>query len=131
HGQARGALAPHQRQPPRLGLRRRALAAPPAPAERLPPRLHLLPRAPVAADAGEVAAGRLVDARALERVLQRADLGLHLADALEVLVLAERRLDAAAQQLGRRAGAEQQRGGAVAELELALDRLGRPVDHAQ
>src|SRR3989441_7165708 len=48
-----------------------------------------------------------------------------------VLVLAERRLDPPPEGLGRRAGAEEERGGAVAELELALDRLGRAVHDAR
>src|SRR2546425_6934917 len=48
-----------------------------------------------------------------------------------VLVLAERRLDPPPEGLGRRTGAEEERGGAVAELELALDRLGRAVHDAQ
>src|SRR5205814_623657 len=131
HGQARRALAPHQRQPSRLGLRRHALAAAAAAAERLAPRLDLLPRAAIPADAREVATRRLVDVGALRRVFQRADFRLHLPDLLEVLILAEGRFDARAQELGRRAGAEQERDRAIAELELALDRLGRAVHDAQ
>src|SRR5207245_1705216 len=123
--------APHGRPPPQLGLRRRTLAAAAALAQGLPARVYFGAGAAIAADAREVAARRLVHARALERVLQGAHLGLHLADALEILVLAERRLDPLAQQFGRRAGAEQQRDGAIAELELALDGLGRAVHHAQ
>src|SRR5205814_8602517 len=115
----------------RLSPGRGALAAAAAFAHRLPAGLDLLARPPVAADASKIAARCLVDARARERVLQRAHLGLHLADALEVLVLAERRLDPLSQQLGRRPGAEQQRDGAVAALELAFDGPGRAAHHAQ
>src|SRR5437867_3702018 len=88
-------------------------------------------RAPVASDALEVAARRLVALDLREGRLEGLDLRLQLADALEVLVLAERRLDPPPEGLGRRAGAEEERGGAVAELELALDRLGRAVHDAQ
>src|SRR2546425_11184329 len=48
-----------------------------------------------------------------------------------VLVLAEGRLDPPPEGLGRRAGGEEERGGAVAELELALDRLRRAVHDAE
>src|SRR5439155_203715 len=84
-----------------------------------------------AADALEVAARRLVALDLREGRLEGLDLRLQLADALEVLVLAERRLDPPPEGLGRRAGGEEERGGAVAELELALDRLGRAVHDAQ
>src|SRR5439155_2705018 len=129
HRQARRALAADERQASRLGLGRRALAAAAATSRGLAPRFDLRPRAAIAADAREVAARRLVDTRALERILQRAHFRFHLSNPLEVLVLAERRLDPLAQQFGRRASAEQQRGRAIAELELALDRLRRPVHH--
>src|SRR5204863_2165539 len=117
-----------EREPAWLGLDRTALAPAAAAARGLPARLHLLPRVPIAADAREVAARRLVRAGTLERVVERADLRLHLADLLQVLVLAERRLDALAQHVGRRARPEQQRDGSVAELELALDGLRIAVD---
>src|SRR5256885_1526540 len=125
------ALAPDERQPARLGLRDGAFAPAPAAAERAASRLRLRARAPVAPDALEVAARRRVALDLRERRLEGLDLGLHLTDAPEVLVLAERRLDPPPEGLGRRAGAEEQRGGAVAELELALDRLGRAVHDAQ
>src|SRR6266850_1743623 len=50
------ALEPDEREPPRLGLRRGALAAPAAPAHRLPAGLDLLARPPVATDTSKVAA---------------------------------------------------------------------------
>ena len=82
HREARRALAPHEREPPRLGLRRGALAAATALARRLPARLHLLARPPVAADASEIAARRLVHLRALERVFQRSNFRFHLSNLL-------------------------------------------------
>src|SRR6058998_15907 len=115
---------------PRIEWTPRISARPGAP-EGLAPRLRLLARAPVASDALEVAARRLVALDLREGRLEGLDLRLQLADALEVLVLAERRLDPSPEGLGRRAGAEEKRGGAVAELELALDRLGRAVHDAQ
>src|SRR5262249_2883174 len=91
---------PHQHEPARLGLGHRALGALPALAapapERVAPRLDLLAGAPVAADPLEVAAGRRIPAQLLEPGFPGAHVGLDLGDALEVLVLAERRLDAAA-----------------------------------
>src|SRR5207247_8533050 len=82
HRAARRARAPPGRGPPRLGLRRGALAAAPALARRLPARLHLLARPPVAADASEIAARRLVHRRALERVFQRSNFRFHLSNLL-------------------------------------------------
>src|SRR5215467_9403528 len=133
--QGRRPTPPHQHEPARLGLGHRALGAlaalaAPAP-ERVAPRLDLLARTPVAADSLEVAAGRRITAQLLERGFQVAHVRLDLADALEVLVLTERRLDAPAQSVRRRADREQERDRSVAELELALDRLGRAVDHPQ
>src|SRR5438552_14520060 len=82
HREARRALAPHEREPPRLGLRRGALAAATALARCLPARLHLLARPPVAADASEIAARSLVHLRALERVFQRSNFRFHLSNLL-------------------------------------------------
>src|SRR5262245_32623098 len=90
----RTAATPHEHQPSGFGLDHGALTAPPAATGRLPPLLHLLTRAPVAPDALELAArGDVVLARRCLR-FERRDFGLQLADALHVLVLAERRLHA-------------------------------------
>src|SRR6185503_6261104 len=129
HGQARRTLAPDHGQPAGLGFHRRALAAaPPAPG-RVAARVHLLSRAAIAPDAREVSARRLVAPRLGQRDLDVLRLVLHLADALEVLVLPERRLDPLADHLGLGPGGDERRGRAVAELEAAFDRLRRAVDH--
>src|SRR5206468_7935223 len=110
----------HQDEPSGLRFGRGALAAPgAAAAQRLAPRLDFVPRAPVAADPLEVAARRRVAAQALERYLECGDVRLHRADPLEVLVLAERRLDPTTEGLRRSARSQQERRGPVAELELA------------
>src|SRR5262245_48511114 len=100
HRQGRRSTPPHQHEPARLGLGHRALGALPALAapapERVAGRLDLLAGAPVAADPLEVAAGRRIPAQLLERGFQGAHVRLDLADALEVLILAEGRLDPAA-----------------------------------
>src|SRR2546427_448508 len=129
--QAGPPLARDGGDPAGLGLGDAPFAPAPAPAERLAPGLRLLTRAPVAPDAREVAARRRVALDLREGRLEGPDLALHLTDALEVLVLAERRLDPPPEGLRRRAGGEEKRGGAVAELELALDRLRRAVHDAE
>ena len=132
HREGRRPAASDQDEPPWLGLRHRTLAALAAAApERLAARIDFLAGAPIAADPLEVAARGRIAAKLLERGLERAHVGLHLADALEVLVLAERRFDPPAQRVRRGAGGEQERDRPVAELELALDRLRRAVDHPQ
>ena len=106
-GERGGALAPHEGQPSRFRFQHRALAATGAAAEGLAMLLDLLADLAVAADPGKVSAGGLVLERGGQGALEPADVGLHLADALEVLVLAEGRLDAPAQDLGRRAAGQQ------------------------
>src|SRR5437763_17115 len=78
HGEARRALAPDEREPPRLGLDHAPFAPARAAAARLTPRLHLLARAPVAADTLEVAARRLVAPELGQRALEAPHLGLAL-----------------------------------------------------
>ena len=130
HRQGRRPAAPDQDQAPGLRFRDGALSAPPS-AQRLTPCLDFLASSPVASDALEVAAGCGVASQLLERGLERVDIRLRLANALEVLILAERRLDTPAQDFRGRAGREEERHRAVPELELALDRLGRAVDHPE
>src|SRR5882724_689865 len=122
------ALPPHQRQSPRLGGGGRARAAPGLSA-RHALLLELGARHSITADAREVAAGRLEAPAVRHGHLEARDLGFEAADLLEVLVLPERRLDRppdGRHVLSRR---QQQRDRAVAELELAQDRLGRAVHH--
>ena len=107
----------------------RARAAP-----ALPPRHALLldlgARGAVAADAREVAARRLESAAVGQRRLEARHLRLEAADLLEVLVLAERRLDRAPDGRHVLPRRQQERDGAVAQLELAQDRLRRAVHDA-
>src|SRR2546425_1198378 len=109
--QAGPPLAPEGGEPAGLGLGDAPFSPAPAPAERLAPGLRLLTRAPVAPDAREVAARRRVALDLREGRLEGPDLALHLTDALEVLVLAERRLDPPPEGLRGRAGGEEKRGG--------------------
>ena len=106
-----------------------ARAAPPAPAARHPRHLDLGAGLAVAADAREVAAGRVEAAAVGHRHLEARHVGLERLDALHVLVLAERGLDGAPDRRQVVAGREQERHRAVAQLELARDRLGRAVHH--
>src|SRR5262249_38223313 len=94
HGETGSALAAHERQTPRLGRDDAALPGAGAAPGCAPPSLGLLARATVAPDTGEVAAGRREGLRLGERALQPSDLGLDVANPLEVLVLAEGGLDA-------------------------------------
>src|SRR5206468_8512491 len=131
HREGRRPAAPDQHETPRLRLRDGALSTPRPAAQRLTTRLDLLARASVAADALKVTARGGIAPQLLERGLESVDVGLDLANALEILILAERRLDAPAQGLRGGAGREKERHRAVAELELALDRLGRAIDHPE
>src|SRR5262245_51955157 len=128
-GERRSALAPDESQPSGLGLQHGTLTTAGAAPERLTMLLDLVADLAIAADTREIPARRLVRERRSQGRIEAGDLGLQLGDALEVLVLAERRLDALAQHLGRRPGGEEHGDGAVAELELALDGLGRAIDH--
>src|SRR6266545_2921902 len=94
HREGRRPAAPDQHETPRLRLRDGALSTPRPAAQRLTTRLDLLARAPVAADALKVAARCGVAPQLLERGLESVDVGLDLTNALEILILAERRLDA-------------------------------------
>ena len=126
--EAGAALAPHQREAPGLRVRRGA-PAPPAPPARHPRHLDLGAGLAVAADAREVAAGRDEALAVGHRHLEALHVGLERLDALHVLVLAERGLDDAPDRREVVAGREQERHRAVAQLELARDRLGRAVHH--
>src|SRR5262245_34066672 len=130
HGETRRAFAADQRETSRLGLDDAALPGAGAASGGPPPRLHLLARATIAPDAREVAAGRREGLGLGERALQPADLGLDLANPLEILVLTERGLDAPPQRRGFHPGGQEQGDGPVAQLELALDRLRRAVHDA-
>jgi hypothetical protein len=107
----------------------RGAPAPPAPAARHPRHLDLGAGLAVAADAREVAAGRVKAAAVGHRHLEALHVGLERLDALHVLVLAEGGLDDAPDGGQVVAGREQERDRAVAQLELARDRLGRAVHH--
>ena len=120
------ALLAEQHEPARLeplgAARARGLVAGP---ERAALGLRLGAQRPVAADPGEVAARGLVGLGLGQRPLGLGDLGLQPADLLEVLELGERGLDDAPDGRLVAHGLEQERRRAVAQPELALDRLRR------
>src|SRR5262249_57018905 len=87
-------------------------------------------RCPVAADLREITAGRLEAARIGHRHLQALHLRLQSPDLLQVLVLPEGGLDGAADGRHVLAGGEEESDRAVAQLELAQDRLRWTIYHA-
>src|SRR5229473_3298443 len=84
-----------QMMPREAPLLRRTRARRPGPASRHPLLLDLGARRAIAADPGEVAAGRREALRVLDGHLEARHLRLESADLLQVLVLAERGLDGA------------------------------------
>src|SRR5262249_608121 len=91
HRERRRASAADEHQAAGFRLRDRALpAASRSPAERPAANLDLIAGAPGAPDALEIAAWRSVASQRFHRALERLDVVLDLANALEVLVLPER-----------------------------------------
>ena len=126
------ALLAEQHEPPRLeplgAPRARGLVAS---SERAALGLRLGAQRPVAPDPVEVAARGLVRLGLGQGPLGLGQLRLQPADLAEVLELGERGLDDAPDRRLVAHGLEQERRRAVAEPELAFDRLGRAVDDGQ
>src|SRR5262249_54462805 len=105
---------------------------PPPPAPPRCQRCHAegAPRRGEAPDPREVAARRAEAARVFQRDLEPLHIHVEPADLLQVLVLPERRLDGPPDRREVLSRRQEERDRAIAQLELARDRLGGAVGRA-